>query len=313
MSGSAAAGEAACLCAAALWAFTVSLFRVPIEEHGARAINLAKCVIAAVLLGATTWLMGQGGVVANALPRHVALIAASGLVGLTFGDTALFASVRRIGPYRALLLQTMAPVFTAGLAFAWQGESLGGTRVPGMILTMTGVGLVVSPAGGAATPGAAFPSPGRLATPAKGGGRLTGVVMGVLAALGQAGGIVLAKAGMSDVPFLPASMLRLATAAAGLILVGLLDGRLTRSVKALSARRTLDRVVPAAFLGSYVGILLMMAGVASAPASVAAVLLSTTPVFSLVLDVSRRRERFTVRNVAGTALAFSGVVMITAG
>jgi drug/metabolite transporter (DMT)-like permease len=41
------------------------------------------------------------------------------------------------------------------------------------------------------------------------------------------------------------------------------------------------------------------------------VLLSTTPLFSLFLDVARGRERFTVRAAAGTLLALAGVGALT--
>ena len=47
--------------------------------------------------------------IAAPTPALLAL-AASGLVGITVGDTALFAAVVRIGVHRSLLLLTLAPV-----------------------------------------------------------------------------------------------------------------------------------------------------------------------------------------------------------
>ena len=292
-------GEGSCLLAALIWAFTIAMFRGPIEAFGARTINLAKCLIAGVLLGATILILGQGTVLSGARPRDVLFVAVSGLVGLTLGDSALFAAVRRLGPYRALLLQTLAPVFTAVFALAWQGERLTGARLAGMVLTLAGVALVVAPRGG----GGAGPVAARL--------RSTGIVFGIVAALGQGGGIVLAKQGMGTLPALHASFVRLGTAAGGLILLALLDGTLSRASRLSRTPRSLSRVVPAAFMGSYAGIFLMMFGVGHAPAAVAAVLLSTTPVFSLFLDVARGRERFSVRAAAGTLLAIAGVGVLT--
>ena len=66
-------GEAACLGAAMCWAVAVGLFRGPIAEHGARAINLAKCLIAAPLLAATALVAGQGSV-ALAAPRRLSAL-----------------------------------------------------------------------------------------------------------------------------------------------------------------------------------------------------------------------------------------------
>jgi len=311
-------GEAACLGAASVWALTLAMFRRPIAEHGARAVNLGKCTLAAVLLGATTWIVGQGGQLRAAGARELLLVAASGLVGLTIGDTALFTACAKLGAYRAVLLQTLAPVFTAVLAYAAWGETLGGGRLPGMLLTMAGIGLVIShsaPRRHGPLEGV-IGSDGAIAAPPAGTTVLarvtgTGVALGILSALCQGTGIVMAKAGMTQMTFLPASFLRLGAAAAGLIVLEAVMGRLGSSVRDTTSRRTLLRLAPAAFMGSYVGIMLMMAGIERAPAAVATVLISTTPVFSLFLDVARGRERLTLRGIAGTLLAVAGVGLIS--
>ena len=76
--------------------------------------------------------------------------------------------------------------------------------------------------------------------------------------------------------------------------------------------RVVARVLVATFLGAYVALYLMMAGVDLAPASVAAVLLSTGPVFSLVLESVLERRPPSMRGVAGTLLAVSGVAILSA-
>ncbi len=293
-------GEGSCLLAATVWAFTVAMFRRPIEAHGARTINLAKCAIASALFLVTILGLGRGGGLAGAPVHDVVFVALSGLVGLTFGDSALFASVRALGAYRALLLQCLAPVFTAIFALGWQAERPHGTRLLGMALALLGVALVVAKRH---EPDSA---------PAARSRRASGIVFGILSAAGQGGGIVLAKAGMGSLPSLEASFVRLGTAAAGLVLLGVLDGTLRRARDLSRSPLNFGRVVPAAFLGSYVGIFLMMFGIGQAPAAVAAVLLSTTPVFSLFIDVARGRERLTLRAVTGTLLAVAGVGVLTA-
>ena len=152
MTGGSLLGEAACLLAASLWAVTVAMFRGPIERHGARTVNLAKCAIASVLLGATLLALGWGRAFGAAPRGDLLLVGLSGVVGLTIGDSALFASVRRLGPYRALLLQTTAPIVTALLATGLQGERFGPARALGMALTLSGVALVVAPRRGDASP-----------------------------------------------------------------------------------------------------------------------------------------------------------------
>ncbi len=291
--------EVACVAAAFSWAIAVTLFRRPILDYGARAINLAKCSLAAVFLGVSGLAMGQLGALTEASANAILLLAASGIVGMSFGDTALFTAVRRLGVYRTLMLQTLAPLFSAALAITFLGERLGGREFAGAGLILAGVTLVL--------------------TQKVSGGESTlfnwaGAGFATLAALGQGTGIVLAKAGMAEVPILPASFLRLASAALGLVLVVALAGRLPSAAKLLVSPKVLRRILGPTFLGTYIAILLMMSGIAFAPASIAAVLLSTTPIFSLFIDARLQRQRIRLPSLLGTLLAVAGVgVLATSG
>jgi drug/metabolite transporter (DMT)-like permease len=303
------AGQAACLSAALLWAIAVALFGRPIATYGARTVNTAKCALGAFLQGLTVLVLGQAGAVVGAPPGALGLIVASAIVGLVVGDTALFGAVARIGGHRTLLLQTLAPVFAAAVAFAWRGERLAGTQAAGAVVVLLGIALVVAPP----RRGPAPSLPGSVPAGPRGSRRaITGVALGTLAACGQGTGIVLAKAGMTGIPVLPASALRLATAAVGLLLLESVSGRLGRIAALISDRDNLVRAVPATLLGTYVALFLMMAGVALAPAAVAAVLLATSPIFSLVLESIAERRLPSARGLAGTLLAVAGVGLLAA-
>jgi drug/metabolite transporter (DMT)-like permease len=303
-------GEASCLGAACLWAVAVALFRPTIEAYGARAINLIKCSLATVLLGITTWLTGQGGTLGAAPAGQLWLIAASGVVGLTLGDTALFASVARIGTHRTLLLQTLAPIFTALIAGLWQREIPTPGQTAGAAVILLGVGVVVAPRRGAAPA-----SNGAVGSPARGRAATrylaVGVGFGVLAALGQGAGVVLAKEGMQQVPFLPAAFLRLFAAAAGLVVLSATSPSIRSAIQAVRSPLVLRRAVPATIIGTYVAMILMMAGIQLAPAAVAAVLLSTSPVFGLFVDRWTVKEPITARGLLGTLIAVAGVAILT--
>jgi len=295
-----AAGELSGLAAAALWAVSVSVFKAPIADHGARAINLAKCLLATALLAITTLFMGAWASFAITPVPHLLFLATSGIVGLTIGDTALFVAVTRIGVHRALLLQTTAPLFATLIALS-TGERLSFGQMGAGAVVLAGVALVVmQPMRG---------SNGRAAVAAAGG---AGLVFGLLASFSQGAGVVLAKQGLGVLPVLPATFLRLAVASVGLVAVSLVHDRLRSFTAVLRSSATLRRVVPASFLGTYAALLLMMAGVALAPASVAAVLLATAPVFSLVIEALINRRPPTLTAVIGTILAVAGVALLTA-
>ncbi|MEM9553897.1 MAG: DMT family transporter [Acidobacteriota bacterium] len=299
-------GELACLAAALCWALAVAWFRAPIERYGSWAVNLAKNVLAAVLLGATAAAAGQLGVLAQAPALSIGLVAASGVAGLTIGDTALFAAVGRLGVHRTLLLQTLGPVFAAVLAHWALGETLSPRMLGGGLLVLAGVAVVVwTPRVDSGGDGAVDGSVDLARWD------LVGIALGVLAAFGQGSGVVLAKRGMDDLPVLLASFVRLGAAVLGIVVVLAVAGRLRRASVTLTSAPALGRLLGPTLLGTYLAFLLMMAGVAWAPASVAAVLLAVSPVFSLCLEAWMGVAPITWRSALGTATAIAGVAVLT--
>lgn len=308
--------EAACIGSAFCWAVALTLFRQPIADYGARAVNLAKCSLAAVLLGATTLLLGQMDSLWQAEPRELFLVAMSGVIGMSLGDTALFGAVHSLGVHRTLLLQTLAPVFAALLAAGSLGERLGLGELVGALLILGGVALVLTRGSKGRSAGSTLPF------------SLGGVALALFAALGQGSGIVLVKAGLESLPVLAASFLRLLAASLGLALIlavnrklqkrvlkkeVLKKGVLRKRVQGVASPTALKRILGPTFLGTYVAILLMMAGIAYAPASIAAVLLATTPVFSLLIDARLEKRGIPLASLLGTLVAVAGVgVLATA-
>jgi drug/metabolite transporter (DMT)-like permease len=292
-------GEGACLTAALLWAVAVVLFRSPIAAWGSRTANLVKCLIGTILVTLSMPFFGGFSPLWTTPKVDLAFVALSGVVGLTFGDSMLFAAIRRLGAHRTLVLQTTAPVF-AGLLAAAAGERLSLVQLGGAAVVLGGVAVVVGP-------GNPEPESRRRASAA-------GVVFALLAALGQGAAVVLAKEGLDTMAAMPATLLRLAAGASGLVVVAAFGGWLSSLGNALQDREPMRRMVPAAFFGTFLALVLMTVGVALAPATIAAVLLATSPIFSLVIEAVADRKRPTALAVIGTFLAVAGVaVLVGAG
>lgn len=299
MTATAIAGQGACLCAAALWAVSLVWFRPLIERHGARAVNLAKCALACAMLAVTVAVAGGFGGLAAAPAHDLALVALSGIVGLALGDTALFGAVKRLGTYRTLLLQNLAPAFAAAVAWGWLGRAPQPLAALGAAVTLSGVVLVV--AGRRERPDAPRPA------------ALWGFALALGAAFSQGAGIVLAKEGMHTLGSLSAALLRLAAGVGVLLVLAVpggtaLGGAARLFTEAGDRRRTMTATV----LGTYLAFIAMMFGVRNAPEAVAATLLATTPVFSLALGVATGEDRPTSRGLAGALLAVAGVAIMSA-
>lgn len=289
-------GELACLGAAFCWAISVALFRQPIAREGAVTVNFGKNAIAATLLGITAAALGQLSGLSATDPRILFFVVLSGLLGLTLGDSALFLAVDKLGPHRALLFQTLAPIFAAKISWLLTGELITLAQGAGVALVLAGVSIVVAPGRGETRQALAW----------------AGVGWAVVAAFGQGAGVALSKTAMATMPVFTASFLRQASAVAGLLVVLALQRRLRHAFGLFTAGARLKPLLLPSVLSAYLGFALMMAGIASAPASVAAVLLAVTPVFSLFIDALFYQGKITWRGLLGTTVAVAGVAVLVA-
>jgi drug/metabolite transporter (DMT)-like permease len=218
-------------------------------------------------------------------------------VGFFIGDLALFQAFVLIGARLSLLVMCLAPPLTALLGLAFLHETLAPAQVAGMALAASGVAWTVaegSPAGGPR------PAPRRL----------SGALLALVGAIGQAGGLVLSKVGMEqlDDPF-AASQIRGLAGIVGFSVLFTVAGWWPRVASGLRDARGLLLTGTGAFCGPFLGVSLSLLAIHEARAGVAAAIMSVSPV--LILPIAHLRgERVTPRAVLGTLVAVAGVVVL---
>lgn len=292
------AGESAALAAAFIWAVATIIYARTGSRAPALFLNLVKGTIAVAMLTVTILVLG------DAVPELSASqwlwLAGSGVVGISIGDSAYFSAIKRIGPSQTLLVESLAPPLTGVLALFFLHEAIGFWAWTGIFLTMTGILWVVTEH-----------------RPQQKGLNLPGLGFAALAALCQAGGMVMSRQVMVATEITPlwAALIRLA--AASLVLWTLLplfkpDIVLRRdSWRAIGAARNgWAFFTLAVFLGTFLGIWLQQAALKLTGAAIAQTLISVSPLFALGLaamtghKVSRRSLIGALVTLAGVALFF---------
>lgn len=291
-------GEFAALMAACLWAMATVLFGHIGKQIPPLMMNLVKGMIALALILITLLVLQRAP--AGLDGRAWGLLLVSGGVGIGLGDTLYFISINRLGPRRALLLETLAPPLAALLALGFLGEVLSLRAWVGISLTVLGVVWVIServPAGAA------------LVRP-----RWQDTVFGVLAALTSATGAVLSRAALADTVIDPlwGTLLRLGGGLAILLVILRSQGPLPSTRRLVPNRRVLGWLLLAAFLGTYLGIYLQQTAFKFAPTGIAQALLATSPLFVLPLAAAMG-DRVSLRAVGGALLALMGVGVLVMG
>lgn len=294
-------GLAAAAGAAFLWAITVTVFTFAARRAGPAVVNTTRLVLAFLLLlvlhAAWTghpWPTGLGS-------GRTFWLFLSGVVGFTVADGLGLTSFLHLGPRLGMLIQTLAPAFSVVAAYAFFGERVAWTKLAAMVVTLSGLALVV-----AQGPDPRQPWAGRL--PWK------GLLLALGAALGQSAGQILSVKGLEGgVSSLSGNVVRMAGGAAGGALLLAFSGR--RADLAAPWRRgaTTLQVLSGTVLGVLGGGLLALYALGHAPVGPAATLLSMVPVFLLPITRIWMGEPITLRALAGTALTAVGAAGLFLG
>lgn len=116
-------GELAAISAAIVWAVATWIYSQFSHRFSAMQLNIVKGVIASMMMVVVIPFLPQG-IPAYIEPLHLAVLAISGVIGIAVGDSAYFAALKRIGPNKTLLLESLAPPLSGVLAMVFLGSEL---------------------------------------------------------------------------------------------------------------------------------------------------------------------------------------------
>lgn len=283
-------GESAALIAAGIWAISSLMYD---RIFGAVKISgtLLSCYRGLVSL--PFFVISLWGVGAS-FPQLTTVqwvdLGLSAILGITIGDTAFFLSLRDLGLRKALLLQTLTPLFGAFFAGLFLQEKISPWGLWGIPLTLLGLAWVISE---------------RTAVSDFTGNLPRGIFWGILSCGTQGLGAMFLKEVLnnSDLTSLWSSTLRLGFGT--LILVLWLWAKQQLFFSILS-RLQWQQLTGAAFGGTFIGLWLHQTAFQLAPVGIAATLLNTSPLFALGVS-AYLREKISLRAILGAALTLVGI------
>ena len=295
-------GELAALAAALMWTLSSMIWgRINLS---ALTINFYKNWIGVVLtlihLGIVSLVVGDKMFQAPAASWF--WLGMSGVVGIVVGDTLYFRSLQILGPRRALMVSTTAPLFSALMVSFVLKESLRTTTVLGIVMTVLGVVVVVFDRKSKKE------APGLMPGSAK-----QGAIAGVLGAVCQAVGGVMSQRGMNDASGNDlcsageATFIRILVSAMGTFAVVLMAGQLKKALRDGLKLSMLKLLIPATAVGTWIGIWLSQVAYKHTNAAIAQTLLATCPLFAIPIVWYFYRQKVTLLGIIGTVVALAGV------
>lgn len=292
-------GELCALLAPLAWTIALILFKRS-SEAPAISLNLFKNTFAVVLLSATL-LVFRIPIPTDRSAEDWARLIVSGFLGLAVADTLLFEGLRRIGAARLAVVDTIYAPLVVLLCWLFLGEQPNAGFLLGGALVIGGVTL-------------ASVDPGALAR--EGGSLLQqrevrlGAFYATLAIAGTAIGVVIAKPVLENSDLIEVTWTRLVAGMIGMIVFTVVRGRGSEALVAFWPGPLWRTLIPAAFFGTYVSLILWLGGFKWADASVAATLNQMATVYLLVFARYILKETLRPRQVVGSLAAAFGALWI---
>ncbi|MEE4639832.1 MAG: DMT family transporter [Wenzhouxiangella sp.] len=287
-------GEFYSVACAACWALAVVLFRRSGETLPAFELNLFKNVLATALMVPTILLVHGPNLPAYS-PAEWGIVLLSGLIGIAIADTWYLRALNLMGASRTGVVGMLFSPFVVLLSVLFLAETLRPLQYLGFIVVLAGVLLVTWHRNRQEVSLRAL--------------RL-GVAFGAASVLLMAIGIVMVKPILETHAFLWTVGLRLAAGSAGMLLYVSMSRGWQRMAIHYRAPQPWPTVIFASVMGSYVSMILWLAGYKLTQASIASVLNETASAFIVVFAWLILGEPMNLRKVLGVSLAFFGVSLI---
>jgi drug/metabolite transporter (DMT)-like permease len=235
---------------------------------------------------------------------QVGLLAASSLFGIIIATTAYYATIYAAGPRNTALLFSLASPFALLLGYFVLGETISWRQALGIFLVLCGIVLAIGRPQSQAALRLEPPGP-KAAAPWR------GIALGVLTAAGQAIGSLLARPAMAaGVEPFTAMAVRSGVAAVFFSALAMLPlAALNRPYR--FALRDLGTSMAAAFVGTGLGMSLLMAALAHGNVGTVSTLSSMTPVVILPMVWLRSGIAPPHRAWLGAFLAVAGSALIS--
>ena len=137
-------GQLAALGTAFCWSLTAVFFSYSGRLVGSDVVNRSRLLFAMLFITITHLLLVGTIFPFGAEPYRWGWLAISSILGLVLGDTFLFRAYVLVGPRISMLMMSTVPILSAAMARVFLGEHVAGIELAGIIVTVLGIGWVVT-------------------------------------------------------------------------------------------------------------------------------------------------------------------------
>jgi drug/metabolite transporter (DMT)-like permease len=294
------------------WSIGIFPFTAAARRLGPNPVNHFRLILAVLFLTVLSLCflpLSFKELFTSPLPQHWLWFGLSGIIGLALGDYFSFTSFAILGPRISSIFSTLAPAAALFTGYFAIGERINFIGIIGILVTIAGViWLTLSKSAKAQMQDHHH------------GSKEKGILFGMLSAVCQGVGVVLANKGFTyqldstDLPFFQATWLRMITATVAIFFLSTLRGKVKEYMKPVfqNTNNGIPYTIAGTIFGPVIGVSLSMLAVSllhNKP-SVAQTIFSLVPIIALPLAWVFYGERITAKSVIGALIAITGVVIL---
>jgi len=291
-------GELAAMGTALLWTLSAMAWTSAGRYVGALSISFIRLVVTCGFL--LTYGRSVRGLwlPSDADAETWVLLGLSGFVGFFVADACLFKALLMIGPRLTLLIQALSAPATALISWSCLDDRLAPIQWLAMVVTLSGVTWVILERRG----GERHSDDSRQLR--------QGILLALVAMVGQSIGFVLSKQGIGQYDAVAATFIRVLGALIGYVILISIARRWPAILATVRHRRVMGILLYGSFIGPFLGVILCMIAIRHCHAGVVTTILSTMPVLVLPLVILFHKEKVSLRAAAGALLTVAGVAML---
>ncbi|MGQ8336499.1 DMT family transporter [Sunxiuqinia sp. A32] len=297
-------GEIASLLTAIFWTVTSMAFESAGKKVGSLSVNLIRLVIAFFIYCLYTQVTRGMYFPFDASFEAWMWLSLSGLIGFVIGDLFLFQAFVVVGARISMLIMAMTPPFTAFISYFILGEVLSPMNWFGMIVTLTGISIVILKRENKELNGDK-----KLRKRLTSAYSVPGILLALGGALGQAVGLVLSKKGMGDYNAFAASQIRVLTGIVGFAVLLFFMKRYGRVVSAVKNKSAMKRITLGSVFGPFLGVSFSLLAIQHTKAGIAATIMAIVPVLIIPPAILIFKEKVNWKEVVGAIVTVGGVAI----
>lgn len=290
-------GEIAALISAICFTLNAIFFESAAKSVGSMAVNYIRLFLGFIFLSVFSFFSRGLAFPVDATGHAWFWLFISGLLGLILGDMFLFQAFVEIGSRISLLIMSAAPPLTALMGFLIMGEKISLLGLLGIIITMTGISLVIL-----------SKNPGEKKV--KFNRPIKGLIFASLGAIGQASGLVFSKLGIGSYNAFAATQIRLIAAFIGLTIIITARRQWSEIRESFKHQRALGEIALGSVLGPFIGVALSLLAVQHTATGIVSSISSISPVIIIPFSIMVFKEKVLPREVLGAVISILGIVIL---